>query len=174
LNADRHIIEKEFEEMLYDAHSIIFKVCLAFTDQRPENVEDLYQEIACNLWKGWQTFRHECAVKSWVYRVALNTAVNGYHSRHYSDDTRFVPITPDLYNNLTVEVDDEQVSMLYELIARLSEKEREIILLYLDGYSEKDIAEIIGKSVPAVKQAIYRIKNKMKKLYEKRSGKNER
>ena len=64
--------------------------------------------------------------------------------------------------------------MLYELIARLSAKERKIILLYLDGYSEKEIAEITGKSVPAVKQAIYRIKNKMKKLYEKRNGKNER
>ena len=60
---------------------------------------------------------------------------------------------------------------LYRLIDRLSDKDKEIVFLYLDQVPEKEIARVIGKSVPAVKQSIYRIKNKLKKQYEKERNK---
>ena len=64
----------EFEQMLIRSRCILYKICFAFTDRQPDNVNDLYQEIVCNLWRGWRGFRSDSDVTSWVYRVALNTA----------------------------------------------------------------------------------------------------
>lgn len=169
MNPNRYILEKEFEEMLLNAESIIFKICLAFTDRSPENVEDLYQEIACNLWKGWKKYRNECDVKTWVYRIAYNTAIDDYRSRQHHNNPQFVPLKHDTCSNLATETEDEQMETLYELIDQLSDKDKGIILLYLECYTEKEIAKLTGKSVASVKQTIYRIKNKMRKLYERRT-----
>jgi RNA polymerase sigma-70 factor (ECF subfamily) len=171
LASDRHIKEKEFEEMLRNMDSIIYRICFAFTNRQPDNVDDLYQEITCKLWKGWLGYRGECDLKTWVYRIAYNTAVDDYRARHATDSQRFVPFDDDLSDNLTDEVHEEQVDTLYRLIDRLSDKDKEIVFLYLDQVPEKEIARVIGKSVPAVKQSIYRIKNKLKKQYEKERNK---
>ena len=62
--SDRHIKEKEFEEMLRNMDSIIYRICFAFTNRQPDNVDDLYQEITCKLWKGWLGYRGECDLKT--------------------------------------------------------------------------------------------------------------
>ena len=138
--------------MLRNMDSIIYRICFAFTNRQPDNVDDLYQEITCKLWKGW-------------------LGVDDYRARHATDSQRFVPFDDDLSDNLTDEVHEEQVDTLYRLIDRLSDKDKEIVFLYLDQVPEKEIARVIGKSVPAVKQSIYRIKNKLKKQYEKERNK---
>ncbi|MBQ6157245.1 MAG: sigma-70 family RNA polymerase sigma factor [Bacteroidales bacterium] len=67
--------ESEFMEMLARCERTLFKVCLFYTDRQPDNVRDMYQDIVCNLWQAWPSFRHESKANTWVYRVALNTAV---------------------------------------------------------------------------------------------------
>ena len=164
-------LQADFLAMLDRCEGIIYGVCLHFTDHSRDSVDDLYQEITCKLWKGWLGYRGECDLKTWVYRIAYNTAVDDYRARHATDSQRFVPFDDDLSDNLTDEVHEEQVDTLYRLIDRLSDKDKEIVFLYLDQVPEKEIARVIGKSVPAVKQSIYRIKNKLKKQYEKERNK---
>lgn len=67
--------ESEFMEMLARCERTLFKVCLFYTDRQPDNVRDMYQDIVCDLKQAWPNFRHESKENTWVYRVALNTAV---------------------------------------------------------------------------------------------------
>ena len=157
---------EEFLQMLRNSEGIIFKVCHAFSE-RQTDIDDLYQDIAYNLWRAWPRYRHESDISTWVYTVARNTAVSHYRTLHRSSRPKFVTLEEDMCSQLNEESDNEQVVMLYEMIEHLPVTDRNIILLYLGHYTEKEIAQIVGKSAAAVKQQINRIKNKLRKQYEK-------
>ena len=158
--------EEEFLQMLRHSESIIYKVCHAFSEHQTD-IDDLYQDIAYNLWRAWPRFRHESDTATWVYTVARNTAVSHYRTLHRRGRPNFVTLEEDMCSQLNEESDNEQVVMLYEMIEHLPVTDRNIILLYLGHYTEREIAQIVGKSTAAVKQQINRIKNKLRKQYEK-------
>ena len=159
----------EFEEMLRRSRRILYSICLAFTDRQPDNVNDLYQEIVCNLWRGWPKFRGESDPTSWVYRIALNTA--GMELRKYKRRKCYetIPIDENLRDSLAEESDPRREE-LYDIIDQLPDDEKKLLLLHLDHLTNAQIAKIAGTSEDAIKQHIYRIRQKLIQLHRQENG----
>lgn len=155
----------EFEQMLRRSRSILYRICLAFTDRQPCNIDDLYQEIVCNLWRGWPQFRNDCDPSTWVYRVALNTAGMELRRQKRADRPDIIPIDDRLRDSLAGEAADPLIEELYRLIDQLPDDEKKLIFLYIDHLSHAQIAAIAGTSEDAVKHRIHRIKKKLITLH---------
>lgn len=152
-----------FLEMLRRCDSTIFKVCLMFTDRDPGKVKDMYQDIVCSLWESWPNFRGQSKENTWVYSIAINTAVS--QVRHRSRSPLFARLDDETYNNLAEESQNSLVKRLYELIDHLSPNDKTILMLYLDCLLAREIGQILGISEAAVNHRIGRIKNKLKTLH---------
>lgn len=161
--SDKKTTEKRFMNEIQKHEATIMKVCMSFTNRRSEDIKDLYQDIISNLWVGFEKFRGESSVNTWIYRVSFNTALMAYRKAKHAP--QFVDFDEDVYNRLAEEAKDEQTERLYELLDGLNEAEKMLVLLYLDGISQNEIASITGVSEAAVNQKIYRIKKKLVKLY---------
>lgn len=153
----------EFLKMLRHCEGTLIKVCLYFTDRSRDDFRDLYQEIACTLWEAWPTFRGESDLNSWVTRIALNVA--GQEIRKRKRLPQFVELDESFYDTLADEATDLRYHRLYDLIDRLDDDdERKLLFLYLDRKRLREIAEITGTTETAVKQKLYRIKQKLNNL----------
>ena len=125
-------------------------------------LNDLYQEVVLNLWKAFGKFRHECKISTWIYRIALNTCIS--FIRKGKNTPEIVTLTPAFDRT---EDDDETGTMLrqlYQMINRLGQLEKSIILLYLEDKSYEEIAEITGLTVTNVATKLSRIKDKLRKM----------
>lgn len=156
-------MEKEFVQLLNRHPGIIYKVCSLYC-QDPDDRKDLFQEIVLQLWKAYSMFRNESGVTTWMYRVALNTAISNYRKK--TGKIQSVPFSglelqiPDLRD----ESSDESISRLYRAIEQLSPVEKAVITLYLDDRSYDEIASIIGISKSNVGVKLNRIKTKLEHL----------
>ena len=148
--------------VLDSCRGTIFKVCLQYTDRSPEAIEDLFQEIACNLWVGYARFKHISSVNTWVYKVARNTAL--MQQRHAIRQPLFMRLDESLYDTVAELGDDECWKQLYELIEQLSQEEKELIGMYLDKTPQEEIARQLGISELAVNKRVSRIKQKLKRM----------
>jgi len=148
-----------FMEMLARCERTVFKVCLLYTDRHPEHVRDLYQDIVCNLWQAWPRFRSHSTENTWVYRIALNTAVTQF--RRTSRAPSVIRLTDEMYRTLAEQTSDPMRDRLYELIDRLNKADRALVLLVLDGFPYRDIASITGLREGAVRERVYRIKQRL-------------
>lgn len=150
----------EFLEMLRQCEGTLLKVCLYFTDRRRDDIRDLYQEIACTLWESWPAFRGNSDVNTWVTRIALNVA--GQEIRKRKRRHQFVQLDESFYDILADEATDVHYHRLYRLIDQLDDDdERKLLFLYLDRRPFREIAEITGHTETAVKQKLYRVKQKL-------------
>lgn len=150
-------------EMLRQSEGTLMKVCLCFTDRSPDGIRDLYQSIVCALWSSWPSFRGDSRRNTWVMRIALNVA--GMELRRRSREPETVEMDERFYAALADEATDARYQRLYWLIDQLDDAdERRLLLLYLDRYKLKDIASMTGCTEAAVKQSIYRIKQKLRTL----------
>lgn len=157
-------IELQFTEMVKEYRKTIYTVCYFFSKDT-EEVNDLYQEILINLWKGFPKFRGESSLKTWIWRVSLNTCNNQERKKKSSVQTIPLSIDIDLYND-----DDEhsrQIQMLYDRINRLDVFDRAIILLWLENMSYQDIANVVGISLSNVTIRLFRIKEQLKNMSNK-------
>ena len=157
-------IELQFTKMVKEYRKTIYTVCY-FYSKDSEEVNDLYQEILINLWKGFKKFRGESSLKTWIWRVSLNTCNNQERKKKSSVQTIPLSIDIDLYND-----DDEhskQIQMLYDRINRLDVFDRAIILLWLENMSYQDIANVVGISVSNVTTRLFRIKEQLKSMSNK-------
>ncbi len=127
-------IEFEFTRMVKEHRKTIYTVCYFFSKDADE-VNDLFQEILINLWKGFPKFRGESSHRTWIWRVSLNTCNN--QVRRKKRDVETVPLTIDidLYND--DDTKSRQIQMLHDRISRLEPFDRAIILLWLKNFSEK-------------------------------------
>lgn len=155
----------EFNKLLQESQMILVKVCMQFTDRQPDSIKDLYQEIAINMWESMPSFRGDSSQTTWVYRIAINTAYMELRKR--ARQNLFVDLDQQMLESLAEEAQDERTQILYDIIDRLPKHERTIFYLYLDDLSISQIADILGRTEAAVRQKIYRIKNKIRKEYER-------
>ena len=154
--------EEAFMAMVKRNEALIYKVCLAFTRQRREEVQDLKQEVLCNLWRGFDSFKKESRETTWIYKVALNTALQYY--RKLQRTPQFEELTPRMADICVDEDDQQQLARMYELIHRLDDEEQKLIYLYLDDVSGKETAKILGMTPGNVRIKLFRIKEKLKTM----------
>ena len=153
-------ISREFASFIKEHSHIINKVCWAYSTPKVP-YEDLRQEILTNLWLGLEQFRGTSKLSTWVYRVAVNSALMAI--RNYKSKVETLPFEISTVD-ISSESDDnkaEQLAALHELINRLLPIEKAIILLWLDEYPYEEIAEIIGIERNNVAIKLHRIKNKL-------------
>ncbi len=156
------INEREFASLIQEHSRIINKVCYFYaTDKMP--FDDLRQEIYLNIWLGLNQFRGESKMSTWIYRVAVNSALMTFRSSR----PRIETVSLDLgLLNASTEIDDterENLQTLLSLINRLEDIEKAIILLWLDEYSYEEIADTLGLKRNTVAVKIHRIKEKLSK-----------
>ena len=154
-------IEKEFIYLVKSYERVIYKVCYLYASSYA-SIEDLYQEVLVNLWKGFPHFRGESKLSTWVYRIALNTCIT--FLRKESRMPQLVQLTAQM--DRIEESDDtkEMLRRLYDLIARLNPLDKSLILLYLEDRSYEEMAEITGLTATNVATKLSRIKEKMRKM----------
>ena len=153
--------ELEFNRIVKANKAAIFTVCYLFSKDQDE-VNDLFQETLINLWRGFDGFHGKCDMKTWIWRVSLNTCLTFERKKKRRLDT--LPLTMDI--NLFTDTDDDtrQVQMLYRRINKLGMLDRAIILLWLENMSYEEIGEIIGISTKNVSVKLVRIKEQLKKM----------
>ena len=157
-------IELQFTKMVKEYRKTIYTVCYFFSKDT-EEVNDLYQEILINLWKGFEKFRGESSLKTWIWRVSLNTCNNQERKKKSSVQTIPISIDIDLYND--DDVQSKQIQMLYDRINRLDVFDRAIILLWLENMNYQDIADVVGISLSNVTTRLFRIKEQLKSMSNK-------
>ena len=157
-------IELQFTKMVKEYRKTIYTVCYFFSKDT-EEVNDLYQEILINLWKGFPNYRGESSLKTWIWRVSLNTCSNQERKKKSRIQTVPLSIDIDLYND--EDAGSRQIQMLYDRINRLDVFDRAIILLWLENMTYQDIADVVGISVSNVTTRLFRIKEQLKSMSNK-------
>ena len=153
--------EKAFSDVVKKYKNTVFTVCYLFSKDQDE-VNDLFQETLINLWRGFDSFKGQCDVKTWIWRVSLNTCLTFERKKKRRVET--VPLSMEI--NLFTDTDDDtrQIQQLYSRINKLGLVDRAIILLWLENMSYEEIGQIIGISTKNVSVKLVRIKEQLKKM----------
>lgn len=164
-------LEEEFLEILSENKLIIYKIVNIYCPTTEEK-NDLLQEITISLWKAFPYYRQEAKISTWIYKIALNTAITNY--RKNKRKIRSSPLNDRMFDQLSTHLSEnmeEEVKVLYEAISKLLPVDKAIILLYLEENSYQAISEITGISVGNVGMKIKRAKEKLLILINKLNNK---
>ena len=151
--------EQDFSRIVREHKSTIYTVCYMFSKDEDE-VNDLFQEVLINLWKGLQNFRGESDVRTWIYRISLNTCISCDRKKR---TRKTIPLSMDINPFTDSDDDSRQIQQLNRRISQLGPFDRAIILLWLENMSYEEIGEIVGISTKNVSVRLFRIKEKLKK-----------
>lgn len=151
--------DRIFGEWLAGHKGILFKVVHAYALEHADR-QDLFQEIVFQVWRSVDAFRGDSSVPTWMYRVALNTAIawTRKEAKHQRGKQPFGTVE-DLLITPPSDGRDPRVEWLYQQIARLKDVDRSVALLLLDGFSYKEIAAVVGITESNVGVKINRIKS---------------
>lgn len=158
-----------FIQIIKKNEGLIFKVSSLYTNSLQDK-EDLYQEIVFQLWKSFDSFNEQSKLSTWIYRVAMNTAIYNLKSNKRQVNTSPIDLHTMRFADVTDRSEEERLKLLYEHIQMLNLLEKGIILLFLEGKSHQEIAEIIDITVSNVGTKIARIKEKLKSQIKKNSN----
>jgi len=159
--------ERLFLELFHQHKPRMQRLCYGYTNS-PAESEDLFQEIMTNVWNSLPSFRGDSQPGTWLYRIAVNTALMHRRKRRPSEELTDVPdrsVTP--HQNLEQQ---ERLAALHRAIATLSDQDRLIVTLLLEGLSYREIAEITGITVNYVGVKINRIKQAIEQTMEVSHG----
>ena len=153
-------MECEFSQLVRAHKSTIYTVCYMFSKDADE-VNDLFQEILVNLWRGFDKFEGRSDIRTWFYRVSLNTCISIDRKKKRN---KAIPLSMDINLYEDNDADTRQVKMLYDRISRLAPFDRAIVLLWLEGIAYDEIGQIVGISAKNVSVKLVRIREQLKKL----------
>lgn len=163
--------EKEFIQLLNQNQKIIHKVGNLYMNWQ-EDKEDLFQEITLQAWKAFSQFRGDAKFSTWLYRVALNTAITFFRKDKKNAFIATVCDIPELVlQSDTDSIEDKMIAM-YKAIADLSKIDKAIVMLYLEDYSYAEISEIIGITANNIAVKMNRIKVKLREATVKNFERN--
>lgn len=153
--------ELDFTQIVREYKSTIYTVCYMFSKDEDE-VNDLFQEVLINLWKGIGKFRNECSMNTFIYRISLNTCISVDRKNKRTKQKERLSMNANLFCD--EDNDAKQIRQLYDRIHRLGPVDRAIVLLWLDNVSYEEIGQIIGISTKNVSVKLVRIKEQLKKM----------
>ena len=145
--------EKDFSRIVKQHKSTIYTVCYMFSKDADE-VNDLFQEVLINLWKGFTSFQGRSDLSTWIWRVSLNTCISCERKKKL--DT--VPLSMEINLFEDQDEDSQQIQLLHKRIHQLKPFDRAIVLLWLENLSYEEIGAIVGITAKNVGVRLYRIK----------------
>jgi RNA polymerase sigma factor (sigma-70 family) len=157
-------LEHKFVTELQDNQNIVHKVCTLYTDDRDSH-NDLFQEITIQLWKAYPKFRGEAKFSTWMYRVALNTAITLYRKSKKRIDTQdyesvIFKIKADEYD----ETEEQQLKLMYKAVRQLGDVDKALVFLYLEEKNYTEISETLGITEVNARVKMNRIKTKLRTI----------
>lgn len=154
------ITEQEFAKMMKTHKSTIYTVCYMFSNDEDE-VADLFQEVMIRVWRGLPSFNGGSDVKTWIYRIALNTCISMGRKKKRRHETK---LAMDINLFADKDKETEQINILHKRISRLLPLDRAIVLLWLENISYEEIGAIIGISAKNVSVRLVRIREQLKSM----------
>lgn len=152
--------DNEFVQIVREHKSTVFTVCYMFSKDQSE-VDDLFQEVLINLWKGFSSFRGQSDVRTWIYRVSLNTCISADRRKRRK---RALPLLMDADLFSDSDEDTRQIDILHRRISRLQPFDRAIVLLWLENISYDEIGKIVGITAKNVSVRLFRIREQLKQM----------
>lgn len=157
-------MKEEFLRNITVNQGIIHKVTRIYCDNVDDR-KDLFQEVLIQLWKSYGSFKEQSKFSTWMYRVAINTAITAYkRGNRKTAKALFVRDIPSIADDVYDDELEDNLTMLYSAIGQLTGIEKSIILLYLEDKSYEEIAEITGITQNYVRVKMNRIKKKLESL----------
>jgi RNA polymerase sigma-70 factor (ECF subfamily) len=153
--------EKEFVEVIQDNEGILYKMTRLYANNK-EDQKDLYQDIVYQLWKAFKTFRGDAKLSTWIYRIALNTALlylKNKKRKGYNTSLDGIVLINENYDPVL----EERLKILYSHIREFGEVDKGIVFLFLEGKKYEEISDITGMSTSNIGTRMARIKEKLNK-----------
>lgn len=154
------ISEQEFSKMVKTHKSTIYTVCYMFSNDE-DKVADLFQETLIRIWRGLPSFNGESDIKTWIYRIALNTCISIDKKKKSRAETE---LSMDINLFTDNDRETEQINILHKRISRLLPLDRAIVLLWLEDISYEEIGAIVGISSKNVSVRLVRIREQLKAM----------
>ena len=148
-------LERQFAQIVAEHKSTIYTVCYMFS-QDADEVNDLFQEVLVNLWKGFDKFEHRSDIRTWIY-----TCISIDRKKRRAATTR---LTMDINLFEDRDEDTKQVDMLHKRISKLQPFDRAIVLLWLENLPYEEIGQIVGISTKNVSVRLFRIREQLKQM----------
>jgi RNA polymerase sigma-70 factor (ECF subfamily) len=157
-------IEHSFVTQLEQNQNIVHKICRMYTNDQQSH-KDLFQEITIQLWRAYPKFRGDSKFSTWMYRVALNTAITLYRKskrriKTQDYETVHFKISDIPYDDET----EQQLNLMYKAVKQLNDIEKALVFLYLEDKNYRDISETLGISEVNARVKMNRIKTKLKTI----------
>jgi RNA polymerase sigma-70 factor (ECF subfamily) len=156
--------QPEFVELIREHNGLIQKVCNLYAVTLQDR-QDLYQEIIIQLWRALPKFRGDAKLSTWMYRVALNTAISDYRKQQRTVAiAEFDFIQREVADNTGNGDKEEKLKLLYGAIRHLPEIEKAIVMLYLEDKSYEEMEDILGINQNNLRVKMNRVKEKLRQL----------
>ena len=154
----------DFSTTLAQYQPLLWRVCRLYCPNAEER-QDLYQEIVLRLWQAWPSFEGRAQRGTWLYRVALNVAISTRRQQSRAPTTgRLDAAALDVAAPPDPGPDDEDLAALYQAIGKLSDVEKALVWLRLEGRPQEEIADILGISHGNVRVKMHRVLDKLRHL----------
>lgn len=154
-------MKEEFIACIREHERIIFKVCKMYC-RSSDDEQDLFQDILLQLWKSFPTFKRDSKVSTWMYRVALNTAITQLRNEKKRPEQQTIDKDVLQIPNEINDLKDENFDLMMTAIERLSNVEKAIMILYMEEHSYREMAEVMGMTESNIGFKINQIKTKLK------------
>ncbi len=157
-------LEHQFVTELEKNQNIVHRVCTLYTNDRDSH-KDLFQEITIQLWKAYPKFRGDSKFSTWMYRVALNTAITLYRKskkniRTQDYESVIFKISADEYDP----TEEQQLKLMYNAVKQLGDIDKALVFLYLEEKNYTEIADTLGITEVNARVKMNRIKNKLRTI----------
>jgi RNA polymerase sigma factor (sigma-70 family) len=157
-------LEHSFVTELENNQNIVHKVCTLYTNDRDAH-NDLFQEITIQLWKAYPKFRGDAKFSTWMYRVALNTAITLYRkSKKRVQTIDYDSVIFKIKANEYDETEEQQLKLMYKAVKQLNDIDKALVFLYLEDKDYTEISETLGISEVNARVKMNRIKTKLRTI----------
>jgi len=157
-------LEHSFVSELEEHQNIIHKVCKIYTND-DDSHKDLFQEITIQLWKAYPKFRGDAKFSTWMYRVALNTAITLYRKSRKEVKTQdFESVVYKVKADYYDDTEEQQLKLMYDAVKQLSDIEKALVFLYLEDKDYAEISDTLGITEVNARVKMNRIKTKLKTI----------
>ncbi|RUT69727.1 RNA polymerase sigma factor [Flavobacterium cupreum] len=155
--------EKEFLNRIESHKGILYKVSKMYMNNHDDQ-QDLFQEIVCQLWKSYESFRNESQFSTWMYRVAVNTAIVFLKKEKRKVDKYEIASENIREDEGDSHIKESQIDHFYKAVQKLGKIDKAIIFYQLEGFSHKEIGDNLGISEGNARVKLNRAKEKLKEI----------
>ncbi len=152
----------EFLKLVQTHQRLLYKICHLYENNAADR-EDLFQEMVLQLWKSYGNFKGDARLSTWIYRIALNTALSAIRKNRRRVAVSYPENIPhEVSEEKKDTIQEDKLQFLHQAIAGLTEIERALVMLYLEEKSYDEMEEIMGISAGTLRVKMNRIKEKLK------------